>query len=231
MLIEDQQLRNQYSIFKSRRSAGFLLGPYISLENIDVMYIIPRGGIPVGLGILEFPLVSAKTIFNLLIIRKIQVPRTTEAGMGAITPNGQVYLNETLISQLSVENSHLELQIERATQEIEKRRRELQFTLNLPNVYGKKVLLVDDGIASGFSMIAGAKWLKQQGAEEIVISVPTAPISSIRLIEPHVEKIICLNVRTQYPFAVADAYQDWYDLDNKEAKYFLQQMKIIGQMT
>ncbi len=210
---------------------GFLLGPYIALENIDVMFVIPRGGIPVGLGILEFPLVPTKTIFDLLIIRKIQIPGNTEAGIGAITPDGQIYLNETLVSQLSIQNKHLEVQVERAKQEIEKRRRELQFSSKIPNIYGKKVLLVDDGIASGFSMIAGSKWLKQQGAEEVIISVPTAPISSIRVLEKHVDKIICLNVRTKFPFAVADAYQDWYDLDNKEAKYFLQQMRLIGQIT
>lgn len=230
MIIEDKDLRNKYYIFDSRRRAGFLLGSFISLEEFDVIYIIPNGGVPVGLGLLEFPLVSPQKPFDLLIVRKIQIPGSTEAGMGAITPDGQIFLNEQLVSRISVTNYQLETQIERAKHEVEKRRRSFQLPPS-PKVYGKKVLLTDDGIASGFSMLAGAKWLKKLGAEEVLIAVPTAPISSVNYLEPHVDKIICLNIRDRYPFAVADAYKDWYDLTVLETKKYLDEMKILQKVS
>ncbi|MHA2225344.1 MAG: phosphoribosyltransferase [Candidatus Hodarchaeales archaeon] len=233
VIIQDQQLHNKYNIFDSRRLAGYKLGSFIALEDFDVLFMIPNGGVPVALGLLEFPLVPPKKPFDLLIVRKIQIPGSTEAGMGAITPDGQIFLNEQIISHLSVTNLQLDQQIERAKQQIEKRRRELNFpsTSNLSNVYGKKVLLVDDGIASGFSMLAGAKWLKKLGSEEIIVAVPTAPSSSIANLEPHMDKIICLNVRDRYPFAVADAYKDWYDLTFTETKTFLKEIQILQQIS
>lgn len=228
MIIEDKNLRNKYHIFDSRRRAGFLLGPFVALEDFDVLYIIPNGGVPVGLGLLEYPLVSLQKAFDLLIVRKIQIPGSTEAGMGAITPDGQIYLNEKLLTSLSVTNFQLENQIERATHQIEKRRREFHLPpSHSGQVYGKKVMLIDDGIASGFSMLAGTKWLKRLGAEEVIIAVPTAPNSSINHLEPHVDKIICLNIRDRYPFAVADGYKDWYDLSIKETKKYLNEIKIL----
>lgn len=226
MIIEDQSLHNKYYIFESRRRAGFLLGRYVALEDFDIMYIIPNGGVPVGLGLLEFPLISPQKSFDLLIVRKIQIPGSTEAGMGAITPDGQIFLNEQLVSRLSVTNYQLDQQIERTKQQIEKRRREFQLPPS-PQVYGNKILITDDGIASGFSMLAGAKWLKKLGAEEVTIAVPTAPISSVNHLEPHVGKIICLNIRDRYPFAVADAYTDWYDLTITETKKYLNEIEIL----
>ena len=230
MIIEDKNLRNKYYIFDSRRLAGFLLGSFVALEDFDVLYIIPNGGVPIGLGLLEFPLISVKKPFDLLIVRKIQIPGSTEAGMGAITPDGQIFLNEQLVSRISVTNFQLETQIERAKNEVEKRRRSFQLPSS-PKVYGKKVLITDDGIACGFSMLAGAKWLKKLGAEEVLIAVPTAPISPVNHLEPHVDKIICLNIRDRYPFAVADAYKDWYDLTMLEARKFIDEMKMLQKIS
>jgi putative phosphoribosyl transferase len=230
MIIEDKNLRNKYYIFDSRRRAGLLLGSFVALEDFDILYIIPNGGVPVGLGLLEFPLISAQKPFDLLIVRKIQIPGSTEAGMGAITPDGQIFLNEQLVSSISVTNFQLETQIERTKHEIEKRRRDFQLSPS-PKVYGKKVLITDDGIASGFSMLAGAKWLKKLGAEEVLIAVPTGPISSINHLEPYVDKIICLNIRDRYPFAVADAYKDWYDLTVLEARKYIDEMKMLQKIS
>lgn len=222
MIIENLELHNRFHIFKSRRHAGFLLGSYTALEDFDILLTIPNGGLEVALGLVECALIP-RTVIDVLIIRKIQIPGNTEAGMGAVTPDGQIFLNEELMDRLSITSYALEKQIERAKQQIEKRRREFTSAVK-PQVFGKKVIIIDDGVASGFSMLAGAKWLIKLGAE-VIISVPTAPLSSLRRIEPHVEKIICLNIRDRYPFAVADAYQNWYDLSMIEAKKYFTELK------
>ena len=91
----------------------------------------------------------------------------------------------------------------------------------------KTILVTDDGIASGFSMIAGCHWLKQLGALQIIIGVPTAPSSSLKRIAKQnvVNKIICLNLRDIYPFAVADAYQHWYDVPESEVLAILKEIR------
>lgn len=104
MIIENLSFRNKYYIFNSRRKAGSLLGSYVGLESFDLLLLIPNGGIPVGLGIVEFPLVP-RTKIDLLIVRKIQIPGNTEAGMGAITPDGQVFLNDSQNRELPAPRS------------------------------------------------------------------------------------------------------------------------------
>ena len=88
MIVEDQNLHNRYHIFRSRRHAGLLLGSFLISEHFDILYVIPNGGVPVGLGLLEHPSISVNKLVDLLIVRKIQIPDNTEAGMGAITPDG-----------------------------------------------------------------------------------------------------------------------------------------------
>lgn len=227
LIVEDKNLRNKYEFFSSRHQAGVLLSTFVTKEKFDLLFIIPNGGVPVGLGLLE-SLPARQIPFDLLIVRKIQIPWNTEAGMGALTPDGQIFLNEQLMSRLSVTDIQLERQIERTKQQIEDRRKEFQLPAS-PPIVGKNVLITDDGIASGFSMLAGAQWLKKLGAKEVTIAVPTAPLSSIQRIETHVNKIICLNIRTRYPFAVADAYKDWYDLNLTETKKYLRQLRQMSE--
>jgi len=224
LIIENRSFRNKHYIFTSRRKAGSLLGPYVGLEPFDLLLLIPNGGIPVGLGIVEFPLVP-RTKIDLLIVRKIQIPGNTEAGMGAITPDGQVFLNDMLLDRLTISSHQLETQIERTKYEIEKKRREFIGTSHKLEVYGKNILIVDDGVASGFSVLAASLWLRQLGAETIILAVPTAPMSSLKRLEKVLDKIICLNIREKFPFAVADAYTDWYDVSNSEIKDYFSLLK------
>jgi len=88
------------------------------------------------------------------------------------------------------------------------------------------VIIVDDGLASGFSMLATAKSIEEKGAEEIIVAIPTASISAIGLLKPQVDKIICLNIRTGPVFAVADAYREWYDLGDGDVIEILRQVGL-----
>ncbi|MBD3190886.1 MAG: phosphoribosyltransferase [Candidatus Heimdallarchaeota archaeon] len=225
MIIEQQEFRNKYHLFKTREEAGVLLAPYILREAIDLVVIIPNGGMPVGYGLLKSEELSLIP-FHLLIVKKIQVPQNTEAGMGAVTPDGQIFLNEQLVSQMSISDHQLQNQVDNAKKKIDLLKETFHLS-SFPSVKNRSVLLVDDGIASGFSMLAGAKWLTKIGAKKVLAGVPTAPSSSLQRLEPVLEKIICLNVRERYPFAVADAYKTWHDVSLKEAQKYLQKIKKL----
>lgn len=219
MIIEDRKLHNKVNLFDSREHAGKLLAELLTDKEFDLLYIIPSGGLPIGYGLLTsnvFKLVP----FDLMIVRKIQVPWSTEAGMGAVTPDGQVFLNDSLISQITISNKELQEQVKKSQERIIALRKEFNL-FETVSPRGKRVLLVDDGIASGFSMRAASQWMKNQLAEEVYIATPTAPLSSLEHLEPLVSGIFCLNIRTGFSFAVADAYQKWYDLNLEESKQYM----------
>ncbi len=91
-----------------------------------------------------------------------------------------------------------------------------------PNLTNKVVILSDDGLASGFTMLAAINFVKKQSPTMIIVAVPTAPLGTIqRIARSNVDKLICLNVRESWVFAVADAYQKWYDLSDDEVKEYL----------
>lgn len=207
------------NLFDSREHAGKLLAELLTDMEFDLLYIIPSGGLPIGYGLLTsnvFKLVP----FDLMIVRKIQVPWSTEAGMGAVTPDGQVFLNDSLISQITISNKELQEQVNISQEKITALRKEFNLSETV-SPKGKKIVLVDDGIASGFSMKAASHWMKKQLAEEVYLATPTAPLRSLEHLEPLVSGIFCLNIRTGFSFAVADAYQKWYDLNLEESKQYM----------
>ena len=214
------------NLFDSREHAGKLLAELLEDKEFDLLYIIPSGGLPIGYGLLTskfFKLIP----FDLMIVRKIQVPWSTEAGMGAVTPDGQIFLNDSLISRITISNKELQEQVKKSQDKIIALRKEFDLSETV-SPRGKKVLLVDDGIASGFSMKAASQWMKNQLAEEVYIATPTAPLSSLEHLEPLVSDIFCLNIRTGFSFVVAEAYKHWYDLQIEESKQY---MKKLNQLS
>ena len=81
---------------------------------------------------------------------------------------------------------------------------------------GRTVVLADDGLASGFTMLAGVQSIREMNPAQIIVAVPTASRSSADSVAAHVDKLICLNIRTGARFAVAEAYKRWYDLSDNE---------------
>ncbi|MBK5112294.1 MAG: phosphoribosyltransferase [Candidatus Heimdallarchaeota archaeon] len=219
MIIEDRKLYNKVHIFESREHAGKLLAELLAEKEIDLLYIIPSGGLPIGFGLLTSDVFNLIP-FDLMIVRKIQLPWSTEAGMGAVTPDGQIFLNDNMISRITISNKELQEQVGKAQDKIIALRTEFNLSETI-SPRGKTVVLVDDGIASGFSMKAASHWMKNQLAKEVFIATPTAPLRSLEHLEPLVDGIFCLNIRTGFSFAVADAYKDWFDLSNEEAKQYM----------
>lgn len=215
-VIEDRSLRNKTRVFRDREHAGQLLAEKLEdYTNEDaILLAIPAGGVPVGYVIskaIHIPL-------NLIILRKIKIPSNPEAGFGSVAPDGTIFLNEPLVRRLGLTQNEIEHSAEETLKEI-KRRQQL-FGVGFPNLKDKAVILVDDGLASGFTMIAAINFVKKHSSM-VTVAVPTAPSGTIQRIAPLVDRLICLNVRESWVFAVADAYQKWYDLSDNEVKEYL----------
>jgi predicted phosphoribosyltransferase len=128
-----------------------------------------------------------------------------------------------LVNQLALSPSQISDVIEKEKQMIEKRR-SLYGHEEFPDLKGRHPILVDDGLASGFSMMTTAKAIKVYKPSSITVAVPTAPLSSIQRVAPLVDEIYCLNIRTGMFFAVASAYERWYDLTDEEVLEYLKKL-------
>jgi predicted phosphoribosyltransferase len=215
VIIENPKLRDRHFVFTSRHNAGRQLGEFLKKRpgiTVPIVCAIPAGGVPVGIEIAH----TLRAPLTLIIVRKVQIPGNTEAGFGAVTWDGQVVLNERLLTLLNLSDSEVQEAIATTQKNVTNRINRFLSGRNFPDLAGATVILTDDGLASGFTMLAAIKSVRNKRPAKIIVAVPTAPVSSASLIAKQVDELICLNICTGFRFAVAEAYQHWYDLSDKE---------------
>jgi putative phosphoribosyl transferase len=219
---EKKEMRNKKQTFHDRFEAGDVLGrmmmsKYEHKKGVIIL-AIPMGGIPVALrvrGILNCPL-------DLMIVRKLRIPDNPEAGFGAMTQEGDLFLNEALLAQLDLTQDQIERQTSLVKNELESRNQMLRGERPFPELEGKTVVFIDDGLASGYTMKASVFMAAKRKAAGIVIAVPTALRENILEFEKSAAEIYCPNLCDRSPFAVADAYKNWEDLPASRAAALLQ---------
>lgn len=213
-LIEDIFLRNKLNVFEDRNEAGRLLAEkLIKYKSSNAIVLgIPSGGVPVASEVankLNLPL-------DLIVVRKLQIPYNPEAGFGAMAPDGGIFLNERLLNQLNLTEDEMDTQIKRTKNIIRKRNQLFRGEKPFPDLKDKIAIVVDDGLASGYTMLAAIDFIKRKIPQKIIVAVPTASEKTVNFILPEIDELVCLNVRSRFPFAVADAYKNWYDLTDEE---------------
>jgi len=211
---ERPELKNKTGVFKDRTHAGNILGEMLEpypLENA-VVFGIPAGGVPVALAAasrLGLPLDAA-------VVSKITLPWNTEAGYGAVAFDGTYKLNEALIAQLSLSENQIREGIRKTRSKVERRSKSFRGERPFPEVRGRPVILVDDGLASGFTMRTSIEALRHAGADHIIVAVPTAHDQAVADMASLAEAVFCANIRKGGRFAVAEAYRHWYDVSEAE---------------
>jgi len=214
-IIEDPTYRERTFVFRDRQHAGKLLAEKLqeyANKGKVILLALPAGGVPVGHEVAK----ELGIPMDVMIVRKIQIPWNTEAGFGALTSDGETVLNEPLVAQLGLAREDVEESILKTRRTIQERLRKFRGNKPMPNLTGKIIILVDDGLASGFTMLAAARSARKSAPEKIVAAVPTGSIGAIKMLSSEVDEIVCLNIRTGPAFAVADAYKNWYDLTDEE---------------
>jgi putative phosphoribosyl transferase len=214
-ILDIPQLRERRFVFSDRQDAGKQLGMFIRSHRKypdPVVVAIPAGGIPVGKGVA----LALSAPFELAIVRKIQIPGNTEAGFGAVTWDGQVVINERLRAALGLSPAEVDAAVTLTRKNVQERISRFTGGRPFPDLAGKTPILVDDGLASGFTMLAAVRSIRASGPAHIIVAVPTASASSAERVAAEVDQLVCLNVRSSQRFAVAEAYEHWYDLDDRE---------------
>ena len=220
-IVDEPIFRNRIHVFDDRLHVGELLAKkleeYKGQEDAYVL-AIPAGGVQVAFVVAKRLMIP----LDLAVTRKLHVPWNSEVGFGAISWDGTVFLNEPLIASLGLTKEDIDRCVVEEKEVIRRRLHKFRGDKPFPDLKDKTTIIVDDGLASGFSMLTTLKTIEQMGVKEAIVAVPTAPISAINLVRPYADKIVCLNIRSGPMFAVADAYRRWYDLEDKDV------MDILG---
>ena len=225
-IVEEPTYRERVFVFLDRLQAGRLLADklreYAGKENV-VLLALPAGGVPVGYVVAKELNIS----MDVIVVRKVQIPWNTEAGFGALTWDGEAVLNQSLVKHLGLKREVIEESISETRRIIQERLGKFRGDKPMPDLGGKVVILVDDGLASGFTMLAATRSSRRKQPKKTVVAVPTASMGAIKLLAPEVDEIVCLNIRSGPVFAVADAYKNWYDLTDDEVIKILERAKKL----
>lgn len=214
-ILEESNFRNRIHMFDDRFHAGELLAgklkEYTGRKDAYVL-AIPAGGVPVAFAVSE----KLKIPLDLVITRKLHVPWNREVGFGAVSWDGTMFLNEPLKASLGLRREDIDRCVEEEKEVIRRRLKKFRSDKPFPDLKDKTAIIVDDGLASGFSMLTTLKTIESMDVHEKIVAIPTAPVSAISLIRSYANKVVCLNIRSGPAFAVAEAYKEWYDIEDEE---------------
>lgn len=214
-VIQDFNLRERARAFQDRRDAGEALADSLSeyASGEALVFAIPSGGVVVAAEVCRL----LRLKLDVLVVRKVQFPQDPEAGFGAVGPNNIVVLNDYLLDVSRISHVVIEEQVAKARQSLNFREEVFHGNAPYPDLKGKAVIIVDDGLASGFTMLAAIQFMRSKGAKKVVVAVPTGSERSVELVLEKADEVHCLNIRSAPFYAVADAYKHWYDVSEEEA--------------
>jgi predicted phosphoribosyltransferase len=208
-------------LFHNRSDAGRKLAERLAAyaDRPDVLVLaLPRGGVPVGLEVAR----ALHAPLDVFLVRKLGVPGREELAMGALASGGIRVLNEDIINQLGIPEEVIDAVARAEAQELRRREQAYRDDRPEPEVRGRTILLVDDGLATGSSMRAAVAALRKQGPARIVVAVPVGAIETCEDLRMFADEVVC--ARTPEPFyAVGIWYEDFTQTTDEEVHDLLAQ--------
>src|ERR1700758_2173984 len=211
--------RTAMRTFRDRREAGRALAEELaSYRHRDgvLVFGLARGGVPVAWEIaaaLHAPL-------DVFLVRKLGVPRWSELAMGALASGGGVVMNDNVVSSLHVTDQQVREVIASETAELSRREQAYRGGRPMADPRGKIVIVVDDGIATGASMLAAVRALRAAEPQSIVVAVPVGPQSTCGELAREVDEVVCATMPPGFE-AVGQAYDDFHQVSDDEVRELL----------
>lgn len=212
-------------IFKDRVEAGRKLAEALKgFRGKDVVVLgIPRGGVIVANEVAK----GLGAPLDIVVTRKIEAPGEPEFALGAVTQEGDVIMDRQAAASLGATPEYLDDQIRKKREEVRDRMQRLRGDAPYPELDGKVVLIVDDGIATGSSVGAAVMSVKKRKPKEIVVAVPVAPRDAVETLAEDGTRVVCL--QTPGPFlAIGEFYRDFGQVEDIEVKRALGQ-DVVNQ--
>ena len=196
-----------YKRFKNREEAGAILAQKLhDLKNDQdvIILALPRGGVPIGF-VIAHKLYKPLDIY---LVKKLGVPGQEELAMGAVSSSGEISLERGLIERLNISDSDLDQLISDKQIELKEREILLRGKRSPLELDGKTIILVDDGLATGATMVTAIKGIKKHNPKKLIVAVPVASRESLELIQKEVDEVICLLV-PDFFYSVSIWYSDF----------------------
>lgn len=204
--------------FANRKAAGQALAERLRsrVGGQTLVLGLPRGGVPVAAVIAR----ELAAPLDVMVVRKLGMPGHEEFAMGAIASGDVTVLDETLIQRLRIEESRLQAVIDKERRELIRRETAYRGDRVYPDLHGHQVLLVDDGIATGSSILAAIRAVRQLGAEHCTLAVPVAPAETLESLAGEVDAIVCVETPAHFR-AVGQWYVEFGQTSDEEVSLCL----------
>ncbi len=205
--------------FQNRKEAGRLLAEQLLVFKKDkpLILAIPRGGVPVAVEVAR----RLGADLDLMFVKKIGAPMNPELAIGAICEDGRPWLNSRIVGLLGIKTAALKELSDEKSEEVRTQARRLRGSRPSIPVAGRTLILIDDGIATGATLLAAIHLLRTQNPGKIIVAVPVAPAAGIEEIEKNSDGVICLKT-PYYFYAVGDWYVDFPQVPDREVLRLLQ---------
>jgi len=201
--------------FDAGRRLATVLQPYAGRPNLLVL-ALPRGGVPVAYEVAR----QLNAPLDLMLVRKLGVPGHEELAMGAIAPGGVRIISDDVVRALGISERAIAAIAANEEHELERRAQAYRGDRPLPDVKGKTVILIDDGLATGSTMRAAVAALKSQNPERLIVAVPVAAPETCDALREEVDDVVCALAPEPF-FAVGNWYQDFSQTSDEEVRELL----------
>jgi predicted phosphoribosyltransferase len=205
--------------FRDRREAGRALAEELkSYRDKDDLLVLglARGGVPVGWEIAS----ALHAALDVFLVRKLGVPGWPELAMGALASGGGVVMNDNVVSSLHITEEQVRAAIDSETAELARREQAYRGGRTGVNARNKIVMIVDDGIATGASMLAAVRAVRAVGPQSIVVAVPVGPQSVCRELARAADDVVCVTMPPSFE-AVGQVYADFHQITDDEVRELL----------
>ena len=211
--------RTSRRTFRDRREAGRVLAEELAAyRGKDGLLVLglARGGVPVGWEVAA----ALRAELDVFLVRKLGVPQWSELAMGALASGGGVVMNDNVLSSLGISDEQVREVVDRETAELIRREQAYRGGRPVADPHGKTVIVVDDGIATGASMLAAVRALRASSPESIVVAVPVGPQSVFKLLAQEADDVVCATMPNDFE-AVGQVFVDFHQVSDDEVRDLL----------
>jgi putative phosphoribosyl transferase len=208
--------------FEAGRRLAQTLERFTARPNLLVL-ALPRGGVPVGFEVAR----ALQAPLDLMLVRKLGIPGQEELAMGAIASGGVQILSEEVIAAFGIDQRTIAAVVAQEQEELDRREKLYRDERPFPRIRGRRVILVDDGLATGSTMRAAARAIRAQEPERLIVAVPVAPAESCAELRHEADEVICL-VAPEPFFAVGNWYEDFSPTSDEEVYQLLERAASAG---
>lgn len=209
-------------MFLNRKDAGEKLTDSLEKfkdEDVNVL-VVPRGGLEIAYDTIK----RFGLEWDLIIPRKIGAPHNKEFAIGAVSVDGSYFINDDYVEKLGIPQDYIENEVSEQINEIKRRMKEYRGKDTFPEVKDKTVIIIDDGIATGFTILAVIKAVKKQGAKKIILAIPVGPRETIEEFKELVDEVICLYIPEEF-YAVGSYYVDFKQVTDEEVFKIMNELR------